>query len=224
MRRALVLFLAGSFAVPLAAQQTNAPQSQTIQMECRDLGPSGSYVAADETVISGKACHPVRAMAQSAEPASKQPTSQPTQSTPTPAAPAVPPVAAPVATPANDGKIRVFVTDSQSWETRSGSSAGGNRNAWGAHSWMAGGARPQTAEIIKTINQRCPEVTVTNNTEKADYVLTLDHEGGKGLLAHRNKIAVFNRDGDDIFSDSTRELGNSVKDACQAILSSAPKR
>ena len=33
----------------------------------------------------------------------------------------------------------------------------------------------------------------------------------------------FNREGDAIFSDSTRELGNSVKDACQAILSSASK-
>ena len=59
-----------------------------------------------------------------------------------------------------------------------------------------------------------------DNLEKADFVLTLDHEGGKSLLAHRNKVAVFNRDGDDIFSVSTRELGNSVKDACQAMLTS----
>ena len=118
----------------------------------------------------------------------------------------------------SDGKTRVLVTDSQSWETRGGGSAGGNKNGWGASSWIAGGARPQTAEIIKTLNQRCPEITVTNNLGKADFVLTLDHEGGKGLLAHRNKIAVFNKQGDDIFSNSTRELGNAIKDACQAML------
>jgi|SRR5215469_289164 len=118
----------------------------------------------------------------------------------------------------SDGKVRVFVTDSQSWETRGGGAAGGNKNGWGGSSWMSGGARPQTAEIIKTLNERCPEFTVTNNLSKADFVITLDHEGGKGLLAHRNKIAVFNRDGDDIFSNSTRELGNAVKDACQAML------
>jgi hypothetical protein len=118
----------------------------------------------------------------------------------------------------SDGKTRVLVTDSQSWETRGGSSAGGNRNGWGASSWIAGGARPQTAEIIKTLNERCPQITVTNNLQKADFVLTLDHEGGKSLLARRNKVAVFNRDGDDIFSASTRELGNSVKEACQAML------
>lgn len=120
----------------------------------------------------------------------------------------------------SDGKIRVFVTDSQSWETRGSGGGGGNKNGWGTASSFSGGARPQTAEIIKTINQRCPEYVVTNNLGRADFVITLDHEGGKGALAHRNKIAVFNRDGDDIYSNSTRELGNAVKDACAAITKS----
>ena len=117
----------------------------------------------------------------------------------------------------SDGKLRVLVTDSQSWETRGSGGGGGNKNGWGGASSFSGGARPQTAEIIKTINQRCPEYVVTNNLGRADFVITLDHEGGKGALAHRNKIAVFNRDGDVIFSNSTRELGNAVKDACAAI-------
>jgi hypothetical protein len=128
------------------------------------------------------------------------------------------PVTATVPTPEpSDGKVRVFVTDSQSWETRGSSAAGGNSNGWGATSSFSGGARPQTAEIIKTLNQRCPELTVTSSLGKADFVLVLDHEGGKGLIRHRNKIAVFNHNGDDIFSNSTRELGNAVKDACEAI-------
>lgn len=117
----------------------------------------------------------------------------------------------------SDGKVRVFVTDSQSWESRGSGGGGGNKNGWAAGSSFSGGARPQTAEIIKTLNQRCPELTVTNNLGRANFVIVLDHEGGKGLLAHRNKIAVFNQDGDDIFSNSTRELGNAVKDACDAM-------
>jgi PEGA domain len=130
-------------------------------------------------------------------------------------------------TPAPD-KPRVYVTDSQSWEMVGGWGMSGNRNANGSGSvsgggYTAGGARPQTAEIIKTFNERCPEVIITNNVQKADFAVILDHEGGKGLLRHRNKIAVFNRNGDAIFSDSTRELGNSVKDACQAILSPASR-
>jgi hypothetical protein len=117
----------------------------------------------------------------------------------------------------SDGKVRVFVTDSESWETRGSGGGGGNSNGWGAASSFSGGARPQTAEIIKTLNQRCPELTVTDILGKANFVIVLDHEGGKGLLRHRNKIAVFNHNGDDIFSDSTRELGNAVKDACDAM-------
>lgn len=123
------------------------------------------------------------------------------------------PSASPSQAPPNDGKIRIYVTDSQSWEVTGGWGAS-NGSGGGA---TAGGARPQTAEIIKTFNQRCPEYTITNNKERANYAVILDHEGGKGLLRHRNKIAVFNRDGDAIFSDSTRELGNSVKDACAAV-------
>lgn len=191
---------------------------------CRNLADSGGFTYQGETLFGNQACRPI---AQAAPVVAKQqfvasasaeatpvPSPAPTTTNSTPASDA-PPTASAIA---SDGKTRVFVTDSQSWETRGGSSAGGNKNGWGGSSWMAGGARPQTAEIIKTLNERCPEMTVTNNLQKADFVLTLDHEGGKGLLAHRNKVAVFNRDGDDIFSASTRELGNSVKDACAAML------
>jgi hypothetical protein len=81
-----------------------------------------------------------------------------------------------------------------------------------------GGARPQTAEIIKTFGERCQQVVVNNKQEKADYVVVLDHEGGKGYLRRRNKVAVFNKEGDAIVSRSTRSLGNSVQDGCDAIV------
>jgi PEGA domain len=111
-------------------------------------------------------------------------------------------------------KARVFITDSQSW-----SIAGQSGGAGGAYGGaMAGGARPQTAEIIKTFGERCPQVTVNNIQEKTDYIVLLDHEGGKGALRHKNKVAVFARiSGDSIVSKSTLSLGGSVQDACEAI-------
>lgn len=108
---------------------------------------------------------------------------------------------------------RVFITDSKSWEM-SGSS-GGSNGAFGGH--VSGGARPQTAEIIKTFGERCKNVTINNKQEKADYVVVLDHEGGKGFVRKDNKVAVFNGDGDSIVSRSTRSLGSAVEDACTAI-------
>jgi len=96
-------------------------------------------------------------------------------------------------------KPRVFISDN----------AGGANGTFAAHS--AGGARPQTAEIIKTFGERCPGVITNNKPDKADYVVLLDHEGGKGLVKRDNKMAVFNKDGDSIVSHSTRSLGNAVK-------------
>ena len=117
-------------------------------------------------------------------------------------------------------KPRVFVTDSKSWEVSGG--VGGTQDAFGGAS--KGGERPQTAEIIKTFGERCPQVIVNNKQEKADYIILLDHEGGKDLISRDNKIVIFNKDGDSIMSHSTRSLGNAVKDACTVISSDWPKQ
>jgi hypothetical protein len=117
-------------------------------------------------------------------------------------------------------KARVFITDSQSWQMTGNS--GGSSSGFASHT--SGGARPQTAEIIKTFGERCSQVVVNNKQDKADYVVVLDHEGGKSILAHDNKVAVFNSDGDAIVSHSTRSLGTSVKDACEAIVKDWPSR
>lgn len=116
--------------------------------------------------------------------------------------------------PATQDKARVFITDSQSWETRG--AAGGSNGGFAGESH--GGARPQTAEIIKTFGERCPQVVTNNIQVNTDYVVVLDHEGGKSLLSHRNKVAVFNRvSGDSVVSKSTLSLGGSVQAACEAI-------
>ena len=117
-------------------------------------------------------------------------------------------------------KPRVYITDSKSWEVSGG--VGGTSGGFGGAG--KGGDRPQAAEIIKTFGERCPAVIVNNKQEKADYVVLLDHEGGKELISRDNKVVVFNKDGDSIMSRSTRILGNAVKDACAAIAEDWPKQ
>jgi len=109
---------------------------------------------------------------------------------------------------------RIYIQQSDSWEVKSG--GGGVDDAFGVSG--SGGARPQTAEIIKTFNDRCPNVTINNRRDKADYVVLLQHEGGKSLVLRDNKVVVFNRDGDAILTHSTRILGNAVTDACTVIM------
>jgi hypothetical protein len=118
-------------------------------------------------------------------------------------------------TASDQDKPRIYITDSNSWSMQG--SAGGSNGTFAANS--SGGARPQTAEIIKTFGQRCPQVITNNRLDAANYVVELDHEGGKGLLTHKDKIAVFvQKSGDSIFSKSTLSVGGSVQDACTAIL------
>jgi hypothetical protein len=108
---------------------------------------------------------------------------------------------------------RIYISDSNSWQI-SGGFAG--VLATGAGS-VSGGANPQTVEVIKTFGHNCRAVTVTLDRAKADYVVLFDREGGKNFLQKRDKIAVFKKDGDVLFSSSARSVGSAVDDACKAI-------
>jgi hypothetical protein len=108
--------------------------------------------------------------------------------------------------PTSDNQLLIYVSDSDSW-SMSGGFGGGT----------SGGARPQTAEIIKTFGERCSDLEATMEKEKADYFVILDHEGGKGWARRDNKVVVFDSTGTSVYSGSTRSLGNAVQDACEKI-------
>jgi ABC-type phosphate transport system substrate-binding protein len=112
---------------------------------------------------------------------------------------------------------RVFVTDSDSWEASGGFGGGTVNGTGGVAGGGSGGARPQTAEIMKTFGEKCPNVTVTINRERADFIVILEHEGGKEWFRKDNKLALFDKNGDMIHSGSVRTLGNAVKEACSQI-------
>jgi hypothetical protein len=107
-------------------------------------------------------------------------------------------------------KPKVFVTNSDSWAA-AGSLYGANGVASGM---MAGGSSPQTVEVIDRFSKECPAVTVTNNKENASFIIVFDRDVA---AARRNKIAVFKKNGDLLYSGKTHAVANAVKDACAAI-------
>ena len=121
--------------------------------------------------------------------------------------------------PTSDNELLIFVSDSESWSISGGFAGFGNSTAGAAAGSARGGASPQTAEIIKTFRERCPDLEATMDKEKADYCVILDHEGGKtfGLIRNDNKVVLFDGTGTSVYSGSTRVLGNAVKDACNEI-------
>jgi hypothetical protein len=135
-----------------------------------------------------------------------------------PLAEAGPPIAAqgPIsaAGPQPKPELRIFVTDRKSWEAsgafgqNSGTGAGGQR-------WDM---RSPKAEILKAFRERCPDVLVTMQRERAAYIVILDHSEWR---SPSYKVTVFRPSGDVIYSGGAELLRNVVKNACYAV--TAPK-
>ena len=118
-------------------------------------------------------------------------------------------------------KPRVFVTESQPLHIAGDAAVGDAKGSL----LVAGGTTRENVEVMKNFSQYCPGVVVTSNRDKAEYVVRLDHEGANPttLFVHGNKVAVFNKAEDLIYSGSTRLLSRAVKDACEAIVGRAQK-
>jgi hypothetical protein len=116
---------------------------------------------------------------------------------------------------ASSQKPRVFVTETTAPQA-SGDAAVGDAKGSLA---FTGGTSPQNVEVMKALSRYCPAVVVTANREKADYLVQLDHEAINPTtpFVHGNKVAVFDKDEDLIYSNSTRILSTAVKGACAAI-------
>ena len=115
---------------------------------------------------------------------------------------------------------RVFIEESESWEIESDPVFGstdkkGRVTISGGET--KGGAKPRTAETMKRFNEQCKTCIVTMYKDKADFIVRLEHEGGKDLFNKDNKLAVFNRDGDLIASGSFSRPRKAVEVACNAI-------
>ena len=119
-----------------------------------------------------------------------------------------------------DERPRVFIEETSSWEVKgdpiySSTDKKGRVHVGGGGS--QGGAVPRTAETMKRFAEQCDSVVVTRFKEKADFIVLLEHEGGKDLFNKDNKLAVFNAEGDLITSGAFSRPKKAVETACKAI-------
>jgi hypothetical protein len=159
---------------------------------------------------------------------------------------------------AKDGKKRLYVTDEQvdesvfisshaahgsssgslngSWNQTGGSLNGNSQSSFtsagAAYGHSERGANPRTVEVQADLYKACPEVVVTNDPRKADYLLLFRREGGKrssmfafggltGLaISSSMKVdggSVFDTNGDLVFAARERSVGKVVKEACKHL-------
>jgi len=112
-------------------------------------------------------------------------------------------------------KPRIYVTESQAAHLTGDAASGELKGSLK----FTGGTSPQNIEVMRTFADRCPSVIVTSDREKADFTVRLDHEAPSPVtpFTRGNKVAVFNKNSDLIYSSSTRVLNSAVKGACTAI-------
>jgi len=70
-------------------------------------------------------------------------------------------------------------------------------------------------EIVKHLSRECPNITVTTNPKKSDYMV---HAGG---WSGNYRFLVIAHGGDTIYATETTLLSNAVKDVCK-FLNSQP--
>ena len=67
----------------------------------------------------------------------------------------------------------------------------------------------------------CQGLTITSRPWRAHFTITARRDQGEGVvefsLGGANWVAVFDGWGDMLYEGSTRQFGNSMKDACEAI-------
>jgi hypothetical protein len=116
---------------------------------------------------------------------------------------------------AGSPKPRIFITETTAPQA-SGDAAVGDAKGSLA---FTGGTSPQNVEVMRAFERYCPAVIVTANRDKADYLVQFDHEAINPTtpFTHGNKVAVFDKNEDLLYSNSTRILSSAVKAACAAI-------
>jgi hypothetical protein len=80
-----------------------------------------------------------------------------------------------------------------------------------------------SSEVGKSLDSSCPDVIITADRKKADYLLEAI-DTGAGKLRKPYKFTLFNPDGDRVFSTETAALSNAVKDVCHAINGPSKKK
>lgn len=109
---------------------------------------------------------------------------------------------------------RIFIGDSESFYASSFGAASANAaNATAFHASSAG-TEKWTVMAMKAVHDKCPQLTVVDRPDRADYFLRLDRNGA---FVRLNAMAVFNRSGEMVYVGAGLSLQKQVKKFCATL-------
>lgn len=77
--------------------------------------------------------------------------------------------------------------------------------------FMSPASNVPSAEVLKNLSDRCPNVSITLNSHESDFMLE-----AKGWPGHY-RFTLYKKGGDALFATQTQYLHNAVKDVCHYI-------
>lgn len=83
--------------------------------------------------------------------------------------------------------------------------------------YMSPSSTVPSADVVKNLMYKCPNVTVTLNSKDSDYMLE-----ARGWPNHY-RFTVFKKGGEAAFATSTVLLSNAVKDVCKYVNTYPPE-
>jgi hypothetical protein len=76
---------------------------------------------------------------------------------------------------------------------------------------MSPSSNVPSAEVLKNLSDRCPNVSITLNSHESDFMLE-----ARGWPGHY-RFTLYKKGGDAVFATQTEYLHNAVKDVCHYI-------
>jgi hypothetical protein len=82
---------------------------------------------------------------------------------------------------------------------------------------MSPASNVPSAEVLKNLSDKCPNVSITLNSKESDFMLE-----AKGWPGHY-RFTLYKKGGDALYATQTQYLHNAVKDVCHYINNNAAK-
>lgn len=193
----------------------------------------------DYMLKSGVSEGVIRAMA-ARENGAFAPPPPPPPSPPSLSVPVAPGIPISLPAPKTDGRTRIFVGETSEWYASSfnvarsaasyssavsatsngayGSASG--RAYGGAFGMSREGVMKLTIPVMNQINQHCSGVVIVERPDLADLFVRLDQS--TTMFGRHDDMAVFNRDGEMIFSTSTHSISKDAKRFCKSLAANQP--
>jgi hypothetical protein len=119
-------------------------------------------------------------------------------------------------------KIRVFVSDSETWRASSFNAGAVSSQTASAFGMSQAGQSKFTTAVMAQVYKECPSLLVVSKEDTADYFIRVEQD--LTVWSQHQNLAVFDKKGEMVFAASSGLISRDVKRMCETQPFGAPKK